>query len=139
MLLQGILTFVEGLAGSVLLDITLRSASALLQTVLSIPALAALFRYSARGIHPAWRNMWPAVTMVVLVLDVGCWGFGLYLRFIGSSSFTGAASSAVSPKRHPGERPSKRRADADARRAPAVATAPPIAPPTSEPTTASPG
>lgn len=94
MLLQGLLTFVEGLVGSGLLDVTLRSASALLQTVVGVVALAVVFRHSARGTRPAWRALWPAGIMVVLVLDVGFWAYGLYLRFVGSSSVTGAASSA---------------------------------------------
>jgi membrane protein len=95
MVLQGFLTFVEGLVGSALLDVTLRSASALLQTVVSAIALGVLFRHSARDLRPLWRDVLPAVVMVVLVLDVGFWGYGLYLRFVGSSSVTGAASSAV--------------------------------------------
>lgn len=95
MLLQGLLTFVEGFVGSGLLDITLRSASALLQTVGSVVALSIVFRHSARGLRPSWRDVWPAVLVVVLVLDVGFWGYGLYLRLVGSSSVTGAASSAV--------------------------------------------
>ncbi|MCP3910759.1 MAG: YihY/virulence factor BrkB family protein [Actinomycetia bacterium] len=94
MLLQGLLTFVEGLVGSALLDVTLRSASALLQTVVAAVALGIVFRHSARGTRPAWRHVWPAVIMVVLVLNVGFWAYGVYLRFIGSSSVTGAASSA---------------------------------------------
>ena len=94
MLLQAFLTFVQGLVGSALLDITLRSASALLQTIVGVIALGVLFRLSARDMRPAWRDIWPAVVMVVLILDVGYWGYGLYLRFVGSSSVTGAASSA---------------------------------------------
>lgn len=94
MLLQGFLTFVEGLVGSTVLDVTIRSASALLQSVVGAIALGVVFRHSARGIRPAWRDVLPAVIMVVLVLDVGFWGYGLYLRFVGSSSVTGAASSA---------------------------------------------
>lgn len=95
MLLQGFLTFVEGLVGSALLDITIRSMSALVQTVVSVLALALLFRHSARGACPTWRNVLPAVVLIVLVLDVGYWAYGLYLRLIGSTSVTGAASSAV--------------------------------------------
>ena len=94
MLLQGFLTFVEGLVGSALVDVTLRSASALLQSVVGAVALGVVFRYSARGTRPAWRDVWPAVILVVFVLDLGFWAYGLYLRFVGSSSVTGAASSA---------------------------------------------
>lgn len=94
MLLQGFLTFVEGLVGSVLLDVTIRSASAVLQSVVGALALGVVFRHSARDLRPAWRDVLPAVIMVVLVLDLGFWGYGLYLRFVGSASVTGAASSA---------------------------------------------
>ena len=94
MLLQGFLTAVEGFVGSAILDATLRSVGAVLQTVVGAVALAVVFRYSARAIRPEWRDIWPAVVIVVLILNVGFWGFGLYLRFIGSTSVTGAASSA---------------------------------------------
>ena len=95
MMLQGFLTFLDGLVGSAVIDVTLRSASALLQTVVGAAALGVVFRHSARGTRPPWRDVWPAVILVVIVLDVGFWAYGLYLRFVGSSSVTGAASSAV--------------------------------------------
>lgn len=95
MLLQGFLTFVEELVESQLLDITLRSVSAVAQSVVSVGALTILFRHSARDLRPAWGDIVPAVVMVVIILDIGYWGYGLYLRFIGSTSVTGAASSAV--------------------------------------------
>ncbi|MGI9613825.1 MAG: YihY/virulence factor BrkB family protein [Acidimicrobiales bacterium] len=95
MLLQGFLTFVEGLVDSGLLDATIRTVSSVLQTALAVGVLTVLFRYSARGTRPAWRDIWPAAIMVVLVLDVGYWAYGLYLRFVGSASVTGAASSAL--------------------------------------------
>ena len=94
MVLQGFLTFVEGLVGSGLVDVTLRSASALLQSAVGAVALGVVYRHSARGTRPAWRDVWPAVVFVVVVLDVGFWAYGLYLRLVGSSSVTGAASSA---------------------------------------------
>jgi membrane protein len=94
MLLQGFLTAVQGFVGSALLDATIRSASAVLQTVVGAVALGAVYRYSARATRPEWRHVLPAVVIVVIILDAGFWAFGLYLRFIGSSSVTGAASSA---------------------------------------------
>jgi membrane protein len=94
LLLQGFLTFVSQFVDSRVLDITLRSASAILQTVVAVVALMALFRWSARGVRPDWRDIWPATVMVVLVLDLGYWAYGLYLKFIGSTSVAGAASSA---------------------------------------------
>ena len=51
MVLQGFLTFVEGLVGSGLVDVTLRSASALLQSAVGAVALGVVYRHSARG-HP---------------------------------------------------------------------------------------
>lgn len=94
MLMQGLLTFVQELVASSWPDFTLRSASAALETVVSVLALVLMFRYSARRTRPAWGDIWPAVIMVVLVLNLGFWAYGLYVRFIGTSSITGAASSA---------------------------------------------
>lgn len=95
MVLQALLTFVEEFVGSGLIDATLRSASALLQTAVAVLALTVLYRRSARNTRPPWQSAWPAAVLVVLVLDVGYWAYGLYLRVVGSSSVTGAASGAV--------------------------------------------
>lgn len=95
MVLQALLSFVEEFVRSGLVDATLRSASALLQTVVAVLALTVLYRRSARNTRPDWRSTWPAAVMVVVVLDVGYWAYGLYLRVVASSSVTGAATGAV--------------------------------------------
>lgn len=92
--LQSLLTFVASEVGSRLVDVTVRTASALVQSTVAVLALMVLFRYSARGTRPARRDVLPAAVLVVVVLDVGYWAYGLYLRYIGSSSVAGAASGA---------------------------------------------
>ncbi len=95
MIMQGLLTFVEGILDSQLIDAALRTAGAVGQVALSMAALGALYRYSARARRPVWRDILPASIFVVVILGIGFWGYGIYLRFFGVSSVTGAAGSVV--------------------------------------------
>jgi len=95
MILQGLLAFVEGILDSQLIDAALRTAGAASQVALSMAALGALYRYSARARRPGWREILPASVFVVVILAIGFWAYGVYLRFFGVSSVTGAAGSVV--------------------------------------------
>ena len=95
MILQGLLTFIEGILDSQLVDAALRTAGAVGQLALSMAALATLYRYSARARRPPWRDILPASIFVVVILGIGFWAYGIYLRFFGVSSVTGAAGSVV--------------------------------------------
>ncbi len=95
MILQGLVTFAQQLLDGQLIDAALRTASAAGQFVIGVAALGALYRYSARIRRPEWRQILPASILVIVVLSVGFWGYGLYLRFVGVASVTGAASSVV--------------------------------------------
>lgn len=95
LLLQTAVTFIQELVRADVIDAALRTASALVQGVLGVLALAVLYRYSVRTARPTWREVLPASVFVAVVLAVGLWGYGVYLRTIGVSSVTGAASSVV--------------------------------------------
>ncbi|MEM9747092.1 MAG: YihY/virulence factor BrkB family protein [Actinomycetota bacterium] len=95
LLLQTGVTFVQQLVRTGVLDVALRVAGALAQGVLGVGALAVMYRYSVRTGRPTWREVLPASLFVAVVLAIGLWGYGVYLRTIGVSSVTGAASSVV--------------------------------------------
>ncbi len=95
MIVQGLVTFVQGFLDGLLIDAALRTAGAIGQIVIGIAALGALYRYSARTRRPGWHEILPASVFVVVVLGIGFWGYGIYLRFVGVASVTGAASSVV--------------------------------------------
>jgi len=95
MILQGLVTFAQQFINTELVDAALRTASAVGQVLLGIAALATLYRHSARARRPEWREILPASIFVVAVLGIGFWAYGLYLRYVGVASATGAASSVV--------------------------------------------
>jgi membrane protein len=95
MILQGLVTFAQDLVSGELVDAAIRTASAFGQFLIGVAALGALYRYSARGRRPEWRDILPASILIVAVLAIGFWGYGVYIRYFGSASATGAASSVV--------------------------------------------
>jgi membrane protein len=95
LILQGAMTFVQEFVSAPALDTVLRVGGSALQFALGVAALGFLYSRSTTVGRPEWVHIWPATLMVDLVLMVGFWGYGLYLRFVGTSSVTGAASSVV--------------------------------------------
>ncbi len=94
LLFQAAMGVAEQLVDSAVLNATLRTVGTIVPFVTSIVAVTLLYRYSSRQERPPWQRALPAAVLVVVVLAIGSWGYGLYLRFVGSKSFTGAASSA---------------------------------------------
>lgn len=74
---------------------TLRFAGTVLPAVVAVVALASLFRYSTRATKPPWVHVLRGALVAWVGLAVLSWGFGVYLRVIGTTSFAGAASSIV--------------------------------------------
>ena len=96
MILQTAVTFVQELVWTdALLAAALRTAGAAAQAVLGVLTLGLLYRYSVRSGRPTWRQVLPPCVFVSVVFAVGFWGYGIYLRTVGTSSVTGAASSVV--------------------------------------------
>jgi membrane protein len=78
-----------------LLGATLRVAGSVLPSVAAVGALACLYRYSTRATVPPWRHVLRGAAVAWFGLAVLSWGYGIYLRLIGTTSFAGAASSVV--------------------------------------------
>ena len=96
MVLHAAVSFVQELLWTdALLNAVLRTAASAVQTVLGALTLALLYRYSVRFDRPTWRQVFPSCVFVSVVFAVGFLSFGIYLRTIGTTGFTGAASSVV--------------------------------------------
>jgi membrane protein len=95
MIMQSLVTFVQGIFDGELIDAAVRTLSAAAQVVFGLAALSVLYRYSARKRRPDWRDILPASIFVGVVLGIGYWAYGLYLRAVGVNSVTGAAAGVV--------------------------------------------
>ncbi|MGI9646793.1 MAG: YihY/virulence factor BrkB family protein [Ilumatobacteraceae bacterium] len=79
---------------SPLLDAILNVMESVSPTVASVVALALLYRYSTRR-RPHWMDVWTGAIPAALALAVLAWGYGLYVRWFGSSSAAGAAGTLI--------------------------------------------
>lgn len=96
MVLHAAVSFVQELLWTdALLNAVLRTTASAVQTALGVLTLALLYRYSVRSDRPTWRQVLPSCVFVSVVFAVGFFIFGIYLRTIGTTSLTGAASSVV--------------------------------------------
>ena len=96
MVLHAAVSFVQELLWTdALLNAVLRTTASAVQTALGALTLALLYRYSVRSDRPTWRQVLPSCVFVSVVFAVGFFIFGIYLRTIGTTSLTGAASSVV--------------------------------------------
>ncbi len=77
------------------IEVTLRLAGTALPSVVAVIALAFLYRYSTRVTKPPWPHVVRGALVAWVGLAVLSWGFGIYLRVIGTTSFAGAASTIV--------------------------------------------
>jgi membrane protein len=82
------------LVTSPLIDALIGAVSWFSPMLASLAALGLLYRYSTRA-RPRWRDIWPGTVATAVALAVLAWGYGLYVRMIGSSSAAGAAGSVV--------------------------------------------
>jgi membrane protein len=89
------LAFVEQQVSPAVLDALLRVTGTVLSTLVAVGALGLLYRQTPRSSRPRWSEVWPGTVVAASALAVLSWGYGLYLRFIGSDSVTGAASAIV--------------------------------------------
>jgi membrane protein len=77
-----------------LVDATLNAIGSIAPTVASVGALALLYRFSTRR-RPPWSDVWIGTVPTALALAVLAWGYGLYVRYFGSSSAAGAAGTLI--------------------------------------------
>lgn len=95
LLVQMGMGYLNELVDSDLLDATLRAAGTIVPAIAAVAALGALYRHSTRLARPPWRDVWFGTLVASVGLGIAFWGYGLYLRFIGSNSVAGAASSVL--------------------------------------------
>jgi membrane protein len=79
---------------SPLLDAIIQAMQTISPTVVSVLALALVYRVSTR-FRPRWYDIWPGTLLVSLALGILAWGYGLYVRLYGSSSAAGVAGTVV--------------------------------------------
>jgi membrane protein len=77
-----------------LLDAIIQAMQTISPTVVSVLALALVYRVSTR-FRPRWYDIWPGTLLVSLALGILAWGYGLYVRLYGSSSAAGVAGTVV--------------------------------------------
>jgi membrane protein len=77
-----------------LLDAIIRAMGVISPTVASVLALALMYRVSTR-VRPRWGDIWPGTLVATIALAVLAWGYGLYVRFYGSSSAVGAVGTLL--------------------------------------------
>ncbi len=92
---QTVVALLSELSRFGLIDATLRVAGTAIPAVVAVLALAGLYRYSTRAAKPPWSHVLRGAAVAWVGLAVLSWGFGIYVRFIGTTSFAGAASSIV--------------------------------------------
>ena len=79
---------------SPVLDAIIQAMQTISPTVVSILALAVVYRVSTR-LRPRWYDIWPGTLSAALALGVLAWGYGLYVRLFGTSSAAGVAGTLV--------------------------------------------
>ena len=82
------------LVTSPVLDAIIQAMQTISPTVVSVFALALVYRVSTR-VRPRWYDIWPGTLLTALALGVLAWGYGLYVRLFGSSSAAGVAGTVV--------------------------------------------
>ncbi|MDH3682237.1 MAG: YihY/virulence factor BrkB family protein [Acidimicrobiia bacterium] len=92
---EQVLAFVERQLSPALLDALVRVAGTMLSTLVAVAALGLLYRHTPRTHNPRWSEVWPGTVVASSALAMLSWGYGLYLRFVGSNSVAGAASAIV--------------------------------------------
>lgn len=93
-LIEMLTALAADLVTSPLLDAITSAIGSISPTVVTIMALALLYRVSTR-MRPNWRDIWPGTLLAALALGILAWGYGLYVRNFGSSSAAGAAGAMV--------------------------------------------
>ena len=94
LLVEMVLALAAQFVTSPLIDAFISLTETILPTIVSVFALAMLYRHTTR-LRPRWGDVWPGTLVAALALAVLAWGYGIYVRIYGSSSAVGAASSAV--------------------------------------------
>lgn len=94
MLVETVLSAIGRLADGFVLDTVLRLSGTAAPLVLGSLFLVLLFRLSPQQVV-AWRAVWPAAIVSIVMLSVGAWAYGLYLGNFGFNSAPGVAGTVI--------------------------------------------
>ena len=84
----------DSLLASETLDALLKITSSIVPALLGVIFLAVLFKYTL-DLEIAWRSVWLAAVVTIVMLSVGAWGYGLYLGAVGFKSASGVAGTLL--------------------------------------------
>jgi membrane protein len=93
-LIEMLTALAADLVTSPVLDAVIQAMKSISPTVVSVFALALVYRVSTR-FRPRWKDIWPGTLLTALALGVLAWGYGLYVRLYGSSSAAGVAGTVL--------------------------------------------
>ena len=93
-LIEMLTALAADLITSPVLDAVIQAMQAISPTVVSVFALALVYRVSTR-FKPRWMDIWPGTLLAALALGVLVWGYGLYVRLYGISSVAGVAGTVL--------------------------------------------
>ncbi len=91
---ETIIAGVDSFVDNQLLDILLKITGGFLPVLLGALFVGILFKYTP-DIDVAWRNVWFAALVSMVMLAVGAWGYGVYLDKFAFSSAAGAAGALL--------------------------------------------
>jgi membrane protein len=92
LMVQTVIAFLERITDTILADVVVRTAGTVLPLVLGALSLAILFKVTPE-VDVEWRSTWLAAVVSMLMLDLGAWGYGIYLNVYGFTSVSGVLGS----------------------------------------------
>lgn len=92
LMVQTVIAFLERITDTILADVFVKTAGTVLPLVLGAFSLVVLFKVTPDA-DVEWRSTWLAAVVSMLMLDLGAWGYGVYLNVYGFSSVSGVVGS----------------------------------------------
>jgi len=90
---ETVLATLDRLIGSAVLDLALKITGSFVPALLGAVSLMVLFKFTPNT-RVAWRSVWFAAAVTMVLLSVGAWAYGIYLGTIGVASASGVAGAA---------------------------------------------
>ncbi len=91
---QTLVGTLDSLLATGTLDVLLKITSSVVPALLGVIFLAVLFKYTL-DLEIAWRSVWLAAAVTIVMLSVGAWGYGIYLATVGFKSASGVAGTLL--------------------------------------------
>lgn len=89
---EAVLAFVDTFLAQRVLDVVVKATSSFVPAAIGAVFIGVLFRYTP-DTRVAWRSVWLASIVSMVMLAVGAWGYGLYLDRFGVHSAAGVAGT----------------------------------------------